>query len=405
MGLASASAGGTTRVRLTIALLAAAVAFLLALGPQDAAAACKGGEVRTDAGCKTREAAARDIRRIAKRFAHANDLRAAIIQINTKNRPLLTTSLGQSAPGIPATERMNFRIGAVGITYEINLLLQLRDQGVLSLDDPVSKWMPTLPNANQVTLRMLATLTSGYPDFLFANPAMDQAILADPTKQWTPEELLAGAFALPVVCAPGTCFHYAHTNFLLLSLIMQAATGTPTADLLRSHVLRPLGLRHTQSSEFPPIPRPFLQAYDAERGSYENSTGFSPSSTINGGVTMTGTIADVAKSARAMGTGALISKQSRRDMFSATPTPIPFASFNQNLFYGMGIVLSSGWRLQTWQLFGYLGAMGYLPKKDISIALVTTMGPKAAVQPVSFDELLFQRLADYLTPGRVPTFP
>ena len=59
---------------------------------------------------------------------------------------------------------MHFRIGAMAIPYLINVLLQLQDQGRLSLDDPVSNWLPDLPNADRVTLRMLASNTSGYPD-------------------------------------------------------------------------------------------------------------------------------------------------------------------------------------------------------------------------------------------------
>jgi CubicO group peptidase (beta-lactamase class C family) len=300
---------------------------------------------------------------------------------------------------------MHFRIGAMAIPYEINLLLQLVDKGVVSLDDPVGKYIPGLPNSDQVTLRMLATLTSGYPDFLTGNKAVVEQIYADPYKQWTADELLSAAFARPIVCPPGTCFSYAHTNFLALSLALQAATGTPTAVLLKKRVLRPLGLRQTRSSEFPPIPKPFLEGWDAERGTYENSTGWSPSPTINGGVTMTGTIGDVAKTARAIGTGRLISKRSRREQFAPVPVAKPFPAFNDSFYYGMGQILSYGWQLESPQLFGYQGVMGYLPSRKLTIALTITLGPTAATQPVSFNQVLFTQLADYLAPGHHPVFP
>jgi len=65
---------------------------------------------------------------------------------------------------------MHFRIGSIAIPYVIDLLLQLQDRGRLSLDDPVSNWLPDLPNADRVTLRMLANSTSGYADWIQENP-------------------------------------------------------------------------------------------------------------------------------------------------------------------------------------------------------------------------------------------
>lgn len=400
------SLGGAGRRRVPVAAIAAGLALVLAgLNPQPAAA-CKKGQVATSDGCKSRKAAGRAVKGIVRQFAQANDLRAAIVRVDTKGRNLVTTATGESAPGIPATPRMHFRIGAMAIPYLTNLLLQLHNKGVVSLDDPVSKYVPNLPNSNLVTLRMLASLTSGYPDFLSGNEAVIKAIYADPYKQWTADELLNAAFARPIVCDPGTCFSYAHTDFLALSVALQAATGVPTAKMLNRRVLRPLGLRQTAISEFPQIPRPFLQAYDAERGTYENSTGWSPSPTINGGVTMTSTIGDVAKTARAIGTGQLISKKSRREMFAPVPTPHPFPAFNESLFYGLGIILSYGWQIESPQLFGYAGVMGYLPSRKLTVALATTLGPTAATQPVSFNQKLFIELAQYLTPGRPPpVFP
>jgi D-alanyl-D-alanine carboxypeptidase len=399
------SASWVGRSRLTVAAIAAGFALLLSVFSPQPAAACAPGHIKTSAGCKSREAADRAIKKIVKQFAVANDLRAAIVRVTTKDRILTTTSPGRAAPGVPATGRMHFRIGSIAIPYLTALLLQLVDEGKLKLDDPISKWLPTVPNANQVTLRMLASNTSGYPDFFKNNPPVIAAIYANPYRQWTANELLQGAFAQPIICPPGTCFYYAHTNFLLLSRVLQTATGKRTAKLLKRRVLEPLGLRETVSSEKAAIPKPFLHAWDAERGFYENSTRWSPSPTINGGVTMTGTIGDVAKTARAIGTGRLLSKRSRREMFSPVPVPNPFPAFNQELYYGLGMILSYGWQLQNPQLFGYRGVMGYLPPRKLSIALTLTEGPTAAVQPVAFHQLLFAELADYLAPGHHPVFP
>lgn len=68
--------------------------------------------------------------------------------------------------GVPATEDMHFRNGAVAISYMSTLLLQLVDQKVVRLDDKLFNWLPELLDAERVTLRMLANMTAGYPDYI-----------------------------------------------------------------------------------------------------------------------------------------------------------------------------------------------------------------------------------------------
>jgi D-alanyl-D-alanine carboxypeptidase len=118
--------------------------------------------------------------------------------------------------GAPATRRMHFRIGSIAIPYLIDQLLILQDEGKLSLDDPVSNWLPGLPNGDRVTLRMLANSTSGYPDWIQGNPSFTETLLADIFRQWKTQALMDAAFSQPLICDPGTCFHYAHTNYVVL---------------------------------------------------------------------------------------------------------------------------------------------------------------------------------------------
>lgn len=99
----------------------------------------------------------------------------------------------------------------------ITLLLQLQDEGRLSLDDKLATYLPALPNADRITLRMLANNTSGYSDWIQGNQAFVDPLYADVFKQWTPAELLAVAFPRPPACEPGECFSYAHTNYAVIS--------------------------------------------------------------------------------------------------------------------------------------------------------------------------------------------
>jgi CubicO group peptidase (beta-lactamase class C family) len=348
-------------------------------------------------------AAGRQIRAIVDRSIAENDLRAALVRIDLGGRTLARVAAGESMAGVPANLRMHFRIGSIAIPYVIDLLLQLQDEGRLSLDDPVSKWLPTLPDADRVTLRMLANSTSGYADWVQENPSFLDALYADVFRQWQTSELLEIALARPRLCEPGACFHYAHTNFIILGMVIQDVTGKPAEKLLRRRVLRPLGLHNSRISALPAIPSPVLHAYTVDRGPYEDSTFWSPSWTIAASMIMTGTIGDVIRSAKALGTGALISKAAARERIAPTTAGLP--GFSQNLYYGLGLVILDTWEIQNPELNGYTAIQAYLPSRRISIALAVTRGERAATTGANYSQELFQTISEYLTPDHPARFP
>lgn len=364
---------------------------------------CPGGKIPTASGCTSPAAAGHAVRAIVERSIQDNGLRAALARVDLGGRTLVRVAAGESMAGVPANLRMHFRIGSIAIPYVIDLLLQLQDKGRLSLDDPVSKWLPDLPNADRVTLRMLANSTSGYADWIQENPDFVNALFADVFRQWQSSELLEIALARPRVCQPGTCFHYAHTNFIILGMVIQAVTGKPVEKLLRTRILRPLGLRNTWISALPRIPPPVLHAYTSERGPYEDSTFWSPSWTIAASMIMTSTIGDVMKSAKAFGTGALISKAAAHERIA--PTSAGFPGFSRSLYYGLGIVISNTWEIQNPELNGYTAIMAYLPSRLISVALVVTTGERAAATGNNYSQLLFTAISEYLTPDHPARLP
>jgi len=372
-----------------------------------AASSCSSGEIRTASGCATFTEAGREVRSIVDRAVEENNLNAALVRVDVGNRTLATATPGESMAGVPATPRMNFRIGAIAIPYVVDLLLQLQDRGALSLDDRVGKWLPNLPNADRVTLRMLASSTSGYPDWIQGNPQFQEELLADVFRQWTTSELLGVAFAQPLICGPGECFHYAHTNFAILGKVIHRVTGRPVEKLLRRRVLKPLHLRHTEISGLPNIPEPVLHTYTADRGSYEDSTYWSPSYGLPKSMLMTATIADLIKAAKAMGTGELLSRRASRERFepiTAGLPGIPGPQFNQDFYFGLGVLVLNSWQFQNPEINGYKSISAYLPSRRISLAITSTEGPDAAKAGNNFSAQLFNDIALYLTPGH-PAVP
>jgi D-alanyl-D-alanine carboxypeptidase len=391
------------KVPFGLAIAASLCVVLQVPASASAASSCPGSEIRTASGCTSFAAAARQVDAIVNRAARDNDLRAALARIDIGDRTLTRTATGESMAGIPATLRMRFRIGSIAIPYLIDLLLQLQDRGKLSLDDPVSNWLPGLPNPDRVSLRMLANSTSGYPDWIQGNPAFTDALLADIFRQWKTQELVDAAFSQPPICDPGTCFHYAHTNYVILERVIREITGRPVRALMRKRVLRPLGVRETQISALPAIPAPVLHSYSSDRGPYEDSTFWSPSWTIGKSAIMTSTIGDVIKAAKALGTGALISTRASRERFA--PTTAEFPQFSQDFYYGLGVLVGNSWQFQNPELNGYTAIMAYLPSRRISLALTVTNGQRAAATGTNYSKELFESITEYLTPGHPAAAP
>ncbi|MFS0756719.1 serine hydrolase domain-containing protein [Noviherbaspirillum sp. 1P10PC] len=315
----------------------------------------------------------------------ALDLRSAIIQVSVDGRQAYSTALGESAPGTPATTAMHFRNGAVAMTYMATVLLQLVDDGRLSLGDKVGKWLPGLPAADQVTLEMLVNNTSGYPDYV-ADPEFLAATKADPLREWTAGGLMSYAFNKGLIYPPGANWNYSHTNYLVLAAVIEKVTGKPLAEVLRGRILDPLGLRNTASSVQPDIPSPVLRAYTSERGSYEESTFWNPSWTLPAGAVMTTDITDLRLSAEAIMRGTLLSSRSfsiqtdgRLVGFGdAAGCPPGICRKNtEAAHYGMGLLLSGPWLMQSPMFGGYSASIGMLPERGISIAVAATQGPQA----------------------------
>jgi D-alanyl-D-alanine carboxypeptidase len=381
----------------TLVVAALSVAFVgAASGAAPAGAtSCAPGQLHVSTGCVGRRGARRHIEAMVREAMPELGLRATIIRVDTGEQPLVDAGFGNSMKGVPASPGMYFRIGSIAIPYLINLLLQLEDEGKLSLNDKLAKYRPNFPEASEVTLRMLATVTSGYPDWVQGNEPFQRVLFENPFRQWTSNELLHWAFTQPVACPPGTCFHYAHTNFAILSQVIAQVTGESVERLLRERVLGPLGLDHTQISRFPAMPGAALHAYTGERGVYEDSTFWSPSWSIGDGTVMASPMADVVRGAREIGRGSLISARANRERTTATSA----GTFTPKLHYGMGITMANGWEFQNPFIDGYTGVSAYLKAQDISAGIVTTQLPQSSANGVGNASILLVRLSDYLTPS------
>lgn len=141
-------------------------------------------------------------------------------------------------PLTPATAAMRYKIGSISKQFTATAVLMLAEQDKLSLDDPVSRFVPDLTRAKEVSIRQLLSHTSGYQDYWpqdYVPPFMLTTITAD--------EILTRWARRPLDFDPGTKWEYSNTNYVIAGVIVEKASGMPLLRFLSSHIFEPLGMQ------------------------------------------------------------------------------------------------------------------------------------------------------------------
>ncbi|HYW35571.1 MAG TPA: serine hydrolase domain-containing protein [Balneolaceae bacterium] len=140
-------------------------------------------------------------------------------------------------PRVAANTSMRYAIGSISKQFTSASILLLEQQGKLSLEDHISKWLPGLTRANEVTLREVLSHTSGYQDFWpqdYVPPMMQ--------KPMSPRKILNRWAKKPLDFAPGTKWQYSNTNYLIAAQIVEKISGEPIYTFVKQHILSPLNM-------------------------------------------------------------------------------------------------------------------------------------------------------------------
>ncbi len=145
--------------------------------------------------------------------------------------------------GPPVTAETPFRIGSVTKHFTAAAILRLAEQGRLSLRDRLSKYFPTFPDADNVTLYELLTHTSGIHNYTDALPLAGLTFMrAHTTAQWVDHiARQRPLYDFP----PGTAWHYTNSGYFLLGAIVERLSGEPLGVYLRDQFFAPLGMSET----------------------------------------------------------------------------------------------------------------------------------------------------------------
>src|SRR4051812_8744018 len=144
----------------------------------------------------------------------------------------------------PATPEMRFSIGSISKQFTAAAILLLQEQGKLSLDDHVAKFIPDLTRAREVTIRQLLSHTSGYQDYWpqdYVMPFMLQPVTA--------QKIMDGWARKALDFDPGLKWQYSNTNFVIAGVIVEKVSGKPLLDFMQEKIFTPLGMKSVASMD------------------------------------------------------------------------------------------------------------------------------------------------------------
>lgn len=306
---------------------------------------------------------------------------------------------------------MLFGIGSVTKNFVAALTLQLVEEGVLSLDDAVSEYLAPISHVEgSIAIRQLLNHTSGLYMF-WDNPDLWDALKADRTRVWTPEEVLA--YIGEPYFEPGEGWRYSNTNYLLLGMILEKVTGSSLSAQFRSRFWDPLGIEGYLSiqEEIPYERLAHVFGDDFQFGSRESDLTFEPRASHesiifgSGGLFMTAE--DLARWSQALFGGEVLGEESLDEMVRF----VPFRPVANMRAYGLGVQEYERRFSSGEEAIGHGGGnigsatyMVYLPVHEVSVIVMVNAYPTKCADEIA-KGLIREVLRDTGVLGWIPYIP
>lgn len=283
-----------------------------------------------------------------------------IVSVHTPDRGSWQAALGVSdiTTRAPMDVTDHMRVGSITKSMTATVILQLAQEGLLRLDDPLAPYFPGI-QTNHATIRQALQLTSGIADYTSA--AFLNALADEPQRVWSPSEMVGLVADEPPMFAAGNGWYYSNTNYVMLGIVAEQVTGQPLRQLITDRIFTALNMT---GCSFPnasdnTIPEPSSRGYmlstiwdrpptpPAPLPSLVDVTDFNPSWAAGAGQAIC-TAADLVVWARALATGELLDPETQAQRLTFYPTGDPHAR------YGLGIVDINGLIGHNGEISGYM---------------------------------------------------
>jgi CubicO group peptidase (beta-lactamase class C family) len=307
-----------------------------------------------------------------KAFVETGNLTGAVL-VARKGQVLFRHSYGMAnfELQVPNSPETRFHLASISKAFTAAAILQLQDQGRLSIADLLSRFVPDFPNGDRITLDNLLTHTSGIPDI---NDLADYDTFA--RSPHTIPELVAKFANLPLEFQPGSSYQYSNSNYNLLALVLEKVTGESYGGYLRKHILDPLGMQNSghDGEAWQLIPSAAAGYRPAGITDYEKAPYIDWSNKTGNG-SLYSTVDDLYGFDRALNTDAVLKTSTRQKYFVE----------GRGNRYGWYIGKRLGHRVMSGKgrSPGFTAELDRFPDDDVTIILLTNSYSTVAQDPIA----------------------
>ena len=277
---------------------------------------------------------------------------------------------------VPASAGTVYAIGSLTKSFTAAAVLALADDGKLSLDDPLGKFVPTFPEPGRsATVRQLLNHTAGIRNMTSLGPRY----WAQAGREIEPADLVALFANEPPDFAPGTAYRYSNSGYVLLGLVVEKASGMPWGASVTKRLLVPLGLTGTRDGQTADLVPGRARGYSRNKaGGFENAWSVNLTQGYAAGALLS-TAGDVAAWIRRLAVRPPVSEASARAM--TTPATLPNGK-TLTYGYGVGIDTFAGRRrlFHGGGLPGFDAWAPYVPDEDLAVAVLCNTDGDAAIE-------------------------
>jgi CubicO group peptidase (beta-lactamase class C family) len=275
--------------------------------------------------------------------------------------------------GIPIEPNMVLRLGSITKQFTAAAILMLAEQGKLSLDDPLTKFLPDYPEVGQaVTVEHLLTHTSGIVSYTGIPNYMETEI----ARELTVDELVAVFRDLPVEFAPGEQFAYNNSGYVLLGAIIEKVSGMSYEEFIQQKIFDPVGMTRSYYGSHSRIIPGRVSGYDGESGEYENAHYLSMTQPYAAG-SLLSTVGDMLRWNTALFGGKVVSQASLEKMIA--PYELNDGE-STGYAYGIGVreVRGKHTIAHGGGIFGFSTDALYIPEEKIFVAVLSNNAGSAS---------------------------
>lgn len=298
---------------------------------------------------------------LVKPYVQGHDFSGAVL-IAQNDAVLFHKAYGMASyeHGVPNTTDTKFRVGSVTKQFTAAAILLLQQQGVLQVNDTLSRFWPDFPVGNRITLHQLLTHTAG----LARDPFEDEGALRE---YHTLDEVLQVIQEKPLIAEPGAQMQYSNCGFIVLAAVIEQVSGQSYAAFLEEHIFEPLGMDRSGIEDDAALVPGMASGYDPGWGAFGRmATPQAYQANLLGASGLYTTVGDLYRWSKALTTDILLTESSREAMLT---------NHARGRGYGIGVFNRFGRRVvgHDGVTYGFTAAINYYSDEEVIVVFATNM--------------------------------